>query len=1049
MFLSDLSVRRPVFAWVISLVLIVIGIISFTRLPLREYPDIDSPVVSVRTVYPGASAAVVESKVTQVIEDRIAGIEGIRFVESVSADGVSAVTIEFNLRRDIDSAANDVRDRVARVLDRLPEEVDPPEVAKQDADNRPILWLNLGSDNLNTLELTDYADRFIVDRLSVVDGVARVIIGGERRYAMRVWLDRIALAARDLTVTDIEDALRRENVELPAGRIESVEREFNVRVARNYQTEGDFRELVVGRGADGYLVRLGEVARVEVAAADDRSELRGNGQNMVGLGIIPQSTANTLDVSRGIFEEFDRIQATLPEGTQLYESYDSTIFVNSAIREVWITLGIAMGLVILVIYLFLGNVRSTLVPALTVPISLIASMTALYALGFTVNLLTLLALVLAIGLVVDDAIVVLENITRRVQMGEAPLLAAFRGARQVGFAVIATTLVLVSVFVPLGFLSGNLGRLFTEFAFAMAAAVGFSSIVALSLSPMLCSKLLKNDMRPNWLNRQIDNGFQSLANGYRRLLEALLGAPPLAKLGALAALFAFVFAGMFLFNEEIPSELAPREDRGAFFVIMQGPEGATFEYSRRYMRAIEDILMDINARGEAERVLVRTPGFGAQATVNSGIGIVVLEEFRERERGGHEIMGEVAGRVGQLPGIRAFPVMRSGLVRSFGQPVQFVIGGSTYGQLVEWRNVLLEEARTSGILVRADSDYRETRPQVRVEIDRTRAADLGVSVQQIGRTLETMLGERRVTTYLDRGEEYDVILRAREEDRNSASDLSNIYVRSERTGALIPLSNLVALREVAEPGELNRFNRLRSITISANIAPGYTQQEALEFLQGVVRDRLNNEPSVDYKGESREFMESSAAILFTIGFALVVVFLVLAAQFESWIHPLIIMFTVPLAIFGALGGIYFFDGFAGLIGTRNIYTDIGFVMLIGLAAKNGILIVEFINQLRDDGIEFTKAILDASQTRLRPIVMTALSTAMGAIPLVLASGAGAESRQSIGLVIFSGVTVATFFTLFVVPVFYSLIGGFSRSPKELEKRIETLAAQEDAAAPSR
>jgi len=1035
MLLSDISVKRPVLATVLSLLLIAFGLVAFERLPLREYPNIDPPVVSIDTEYPGAAAQVVETRITEIIEDRIAGIEGIAFIESKSEDGRSRVNVEFNPNRNVDAAANDIRDRVSGVVDNLPEEADPPDIQKADSSDDVIMWLNLVSDRMNVLELTDYARRYLQDRFSTLDGVARVRVGGGLNYAMRIWIDRPALAARGLTINDVEDALRAENVELPAGSIESQERQFIARVERGYRTPSDFAELVLGRGRDGYLVRLGDVARVEKAAVEDRTFFRGNGVPMVGIGIIKQSQANTLDVARAGRELAERINPTLPEGMAIKQSYDSSVFIESAINEVYKTLGIAIAMVILVIFLFLGSVRAMLVPAVTVPVSLIATFIVLYGLGFSVNLLTLLAMVLAIGLVVDDAIVVLENIHRRMeQEGETPLVAAFRGARQVGFAVIATTVVLVAVFVPISFTTGDIGRLLSEFALTMAAAVGFSSFVALSLSPMMASKVLHPEERKPLLVRASDKVFMALQRAYKATLVASLKVPVLVLL-----IFAATVGAAYWLYERVPSEYAPKEDRGAFFVIVSGPEGASFEYMSEYMNEIERRMMPLVESGEATRLLVRAPrGFGRLESFNSGIAIFVLRDWAER-RSGWEIMAEVRGRLADLPGVRAFPVMRQGLGGHLSKPVRFVIGGGTYDELAAWRDILLDEIeRDNPGLEGVDHDYKETKPQLTIEIDRDRAGDLGVNVRNVGRTLETILGGRSVTTYIDQGEEYDVILEGERATQRTPTDINDIYVRSDRSGELVPLANLVSIDDYAGPSVLHRYNRLRAITIEANLADGYTLGEALTYLEGLVRDKLPETVVLDYKGQSRDLKTAGSSLGFVFLLGLVVVFLVLAAQFESFIHPFVIMLTVPLAVAGALLGMYLTGG------TINVYTQIGLIMLVGLAAKNGILIVEFVNQLREQGYAFRDAIVEASTIRFRPILMTSITTIAGSVPLIMASGAGAETRQAIGVVIFSGVLAATLFTLFVVPVAYDLLARRTRARDATTRRLEAEIGGADA-----
>jgi len=1011
MLLSDVSVKRPVFASVVSLLLTAFGVISFTQLPLRELPDVDPPIVSVDTDYLGASAAVVETRITQLIEDQVAGIEGIETIESQSEDGGSRVTIEFQLSRDIDAAANDVRDRVSRVLDNLPEEADPPEVSKVDSDTDPIVWYSLSSPDMDLLELTDFAERNVIDRISIASGVARVRIGGDKRYAMRIWLDRQALAARQLTVVDVEEALREENVELPAGQLESATRDFTLRLDRGYLTPQDFRELVITVGEDGHPIRLGEVARIERGAVEPENSFRGNGQPRVGLGIIRQSKANTLEVAHAVEDAVERIRSDLPSDMILEKSFDTAVFIEEAINEVYRTLGIAMTLVVLVLYAFLGSLRTVIVPAITVPVALIGALTVMNALGVSLNLLTLLAMVLAIGLVVDDSIVVLENIYRRVEEGEPRLHAAYYGARQVGFAVIATTLTLIGVFVPIAFLEGNIGRLFSELGLTLASTVAISSLVALTLAPMLCSKLLRRTGPKPWLNRKIDSSFLGLRRAYGRALDFCFE----HKAGLILI---FLAVGMSIFGllRSIPTELVPAEDRGTFFVSIRGPEGAGFEYMKHYTNQIEDKSLYLVEETEEARVfLIRT------GSDNGGFAFVSLAPWSERERSGQEIVRELREKYQGITGVRVFVNMRQGISAGRGSPVQFVVGGDTYAQLAEFRDVLEAEARKLP-LTGIDTDYRETQPQMRIRVDRNRAADLGVSVRTIGQTLETMMGGRRVTTYTDRGEEYDVMLQAEDDDRRVPSDLANIYVRSSHSSDLIPLSNLVEIEERAASPTLNRFNRVRAITLSAELEEGYTLGQALTDLERVVREKLPEANSVDYKGESRELQKAGSAVIFTFAMAFVVVFLILAAQFESFIHPFVIMLTVPLAAAGGLLGLLIVGS------TLNIYSQIGLVMLIGLAAKNGVLIVEFANQLRDQGREVREAIAEASQIRLRPIIMTSLSTVMGAVPLILTAGPGSASRLTIGVVIFAGVSVSAVLTLFLVPVFYDMLAKQKTAP---------------------
>ncbi len=1031
--LSDISIQRPVFATVMSLLLIVLGLMSYSRLTLRELPAIDPPVVSVDVSYTGASASVVETRITQVLEDALSGIEGIESLQSRSVNGRSTVTIEFTLKRDIEAAANDVRDAISRVADRLPEEADAPQVQKADSDSDVILWLNMSSTTMDTLQLSDYADRYVVDRLSSLDGVSQVRVGGQQRYAMRIWLDRDALAARDLTAGDVENALRAENVELPAGRIESDARDFTLRVERSYRTPADFARIPLGKGTDGYVVRLGDVAKVELASTERRAYYRSNGEPNIGLGIIKTSTANSLDVARAARAEAERIQQSLPKGTRIFVAYDTTVFIEAAVERVWHTLFEAIALVLLVIWLFLGSARAALIPAVTVPVCLVAAFIALYAFDFSINLLTLLALVLCIGLVVDDAIVVLENIQRRADLGEPALVAAKRGTAQVAFAVISTTAVLVAVFLPIGFLEGNTGRLFRELSVALAAAVAISALVALTLTPMMSSKLVKPHAadRPNRFHAFIARQLDRTARGYRRLLDRnldrtwLFGALMLAALGGAALLFRVV-----------PGELAPPEDRGVFFASVVGPEGAGYDYTVGQVQQVEKLLLrDTGAGKPMQRVNTRVPGtFGSSEEMHTGQAIVFLQDWDKRTITTDEVVSKVRKELGALPGVRVNPQLRTGLTRGGGQPFQLVLGGPDYAELAQWRDRVLARLEQNPNFFSADSDYKETRPQMRVEIDRVRAADLGVSVNEIGRTLETMMGSRKVTTFVDNGEEYDVVLQAGRAARATPADLAAIQVRG-RDGALIPLSNLVKIGELAEAGSLNRFNRLRAITISAGLAPGYRMGDAITWVEQVVKEELPPTAQIDWKGESREFRKAGGAVLITFAMALLVVYLVLAAQFESFLHPLVIMLTVPLGVAGALLGLWIGGS------TLNLFSQIGIVMLVGLAAKNGILIVEFANQLRDEGRDIREAILESCAVRLRPILMTSVATIMGAIPLVVAGGPGSASRSTIGIVVIAGVAFSTLLSLFVVPAFYRVIAPYTRSPEALKRKLEALEEQ--------
>ena len=1036
--LSDISIQRPVFAVVMSLLLIVIGVMAFTRLTVRELPAVDPPIVSVDVNYPGASAAVMETRVTQVLEDALSGIEGINTIESSSRNGRSSVTIEFSLSRDIEAAANDVREAISRVGARLPEEADPPRVAKVEADADVILWLNMRAPQMSTLQLTDYAERYVVDRLSALDGVAQVQLGGAQRYAMRIWLDRDAMAARGIVAGDIDTALRTQNVELPAGSIESAQRDFTLRVDRDFVSPEQFALLPLRKGEDGYVVRLGDVAKVELGTAERRAYYLSNGQTNVGLGIVRTSTANALDVANAARAEAERIQQSLPDGMDIFVAYDSTVFIDESIQRVYWTLGEAMLLVLIVIWLFLGSLRAALIPAVTVPVCLVGAFIALYAFGYSINLLTLLALVLCIGLVVDDAIVVLENVQRRADLGEPPLVAAKRGTAQVAFAVIATTAVLVAVFLPVGFMEGTTGRMFRELSMVMAGAVALSAFVALTLTPMLCARLVRpHGAEQRGVNAWTNRKLQAVSDRYGQWVARLLAIPK-TVLGvgvAVAMLACVVLIGVLL--ARVPSELAPAEDRGRFFISVDGPEGAGFDYTVGQMRQVEARLLPMTGEDrDIQRLNSRAPrGWGGGEDMHTGMFIVFLRDWDKRQASTDAIVDDVRQQLADLPGLRVQVRTPGGLVGGRGAGrFSMVLGGPNYPDLAQWRDRMLARIGEYPGLIDADSDYKETRPQMRIRIDRARAADLGVSMQQIGNTLETMMGGRRVTTFVDDGEEYDVVLQNARELRMTPDDLANIQVRT-RDGALVPLSNLVTLTELAEPGQFNRFNRLRAITIDATVAPGYTMGQVVEWAQATAREELPGHAQVDWKGEARQFQEAGSAVLLTFAMALLIVYLVLAAQFESFLHPPVIMLTVPLAVLGALLGLWATGN------TLNLFSQIGIVMLVGLAAKNGILIVEFANQLRDDGRSVPDAIREASAVRLRPILMTAAATVMGAVPLIVAGGPGSASRATIGIVIVAGVTFATLLTLMVVPVLYALLAPYTRSPQAVARQLQQLESR--------
>ncbi|HMG48258.1 MAG TPA: efflux RND transporter permease subunit [Allosphingosinicella sp.] len=1020
--LSDLSVKRPVFAAVVAMLVAVAGIVGFFALSVREYPDVDPPIVSVQTQYIGAAANVVETRITQVLEEQLAGIAGLQTITSRSQDGQSSITIEFRPGRDIDSAANDVRDRVGAAARSLPPEIDPPVVRKVDADASPIMFLVVSKPGWSPLQLTDWVDRNLADRFRAIDGVAQVFIAGEARPAMRVWLRPERLAGFALTPADIENALRTQNVELPAGRLES-QQNVTLRVERPFATPEQFRQLVVGRGSDGYLVRLGDVARIEQGPENPYASFRMNGNPAVGLAIIRQSGANTLAVADGAKAMADQVRPSLPVGMEIVIGTDDSLFINRAIEKVWGTLAEAAVLVVLVIYLFLGTWRATLIPAVTVPLCLMASFAVLWLAGFSINLLTLLALVLCIGIVVDDAIVVLENIYHRIEEGEPPLAAAYNGARQVGFAIISTTMVVCAVFVPIMFIAGQTGLLFRELAAAMIGAVAFSGFFALSLAPMLCSKLLRREERgrlAGWIERR----FRRLEEGYAKRLDWALRKPLIPA--AIVALFLAASGSVFFL---LQSELVPAEDAGIIQASITAPEGTSFAEMNRYMTEVQARLLPMVGQGAVRSLIVRTPGgFGPSDDFNNGAIAIFLKPWEERSVTTAQMVGRVNRELAQIPAVRGNAQVRNSLNRGRGQPINFVIAGAAYPDLARARDRILAAAARNPGIVNLDSDYKENKPQLQIRVDTARAGDLGVSVADVSNALQTLLGSRRVSTYVDRGREYQVVIQAEASARAAQDNLAQIYVRS-RTGTLVPLSNLVTTNGTAGPRDLGRYNKLRAITLSGGLAPGYSLGEALSFLEQQAA-AAPEVLAVGFRGESQAFREAGGSIYFVFLLTILVVYLLLAAQFESFVHPGVIITTVPLAVAGGLIGL------AVMGQTMNLFSQVGLVMLVGLAAKNGILIVEFANQLRDAGRDIDTAVREAARRRLRPILMTSIATVAGAMPLMLAGGAGAAARTAIGVVIVWGVSIATLITLFLIPLLYSRLARFTGSPLAVTRRLE-------------
>ncbi|HVK41121.1 MAG TPA: efflux RND transporter permease subunit [Phenylobacterium sp.] len=1042
--LSDLSVRRPVFAAVAAIILCVVGLAAFASLTVRELPSVDPPVVSISTTYRGASAEVVEERITEVIERQISGIQGIDRVNSSSRDGRSNINISFRLDRDLDDAANDVRDAVSRVSANLPLQADPPQIAKATADGSPIMFISFASTTLNRLQLSDYAQRYLVERFSTIDGVAQVFVGGSQLYSMRIWLDPDAMAARGVTVDDVENALNNQNLELPAGSLEAPAKDFTIRVARGYSTPEQFAQLPIvasgglataptGNTSQEYVTRLGDIARVEEGPDEHRRSFRSNGRDQVGIGITRQSQANDLDISKGVNDLLPELNKSLPKGTTLEVAVDYTIFTAHALEEVWITMGISLVLVALVNFVFLGTWRAALIPSVVAPICILSTFIVLAPLGFSLNLLTLLALVLAIGLVVDDAIVVVENIQRRIDDGEPPVVAAQRGARQVFFAVVATTIVLISVFAPLMFLPGYIGRLFVELAVAVAAAVAFSALLALSLSPMLASKLLRPAHGQGFIARYVDAAMDKLKASYHASLDSLLGRR--AASIATMVLVAVLALGAFGLFSVLPRELVPEEDRGRVDLNIAGPEGAGYDYTRKAADQVEARLQELRKEGIIDRYIIGVPRFNG-TQFNSGFGNATLAA--DTDVSSNDLAAQLNRELSSITSVRAIASVRPAFSRGGGGGggggVDVIAVGDDYEEVAAWIAPLLRAAEANPGLARARLDYEPTSPRVLVSIDREKAAALGVSAAAVGRALESNFGTRRVTTYIKSGQEYDVLLQTDRGQRQNEQDIGNLYVRAE-SGQLIPLSTVVTTEVRGDTPDRSRVDRLRSVTLSAQLNPGYAVGDAVKFFEAEIA-KLPTGTQTKWGGVARDYLEAGGAVGLAFAMALLLVFLVLAAQFESWIHPAVIMLTVPVAALGGLFGLLI----AG--STINTYSQIGLIILVGIAAKNGILIVEFANQLRDEGLTVREAVIESATLRLRPIIMTSIAAAAGAIPLIMWGGAGGESRKTIGVVIFFGAIFSTVLTLFIVPVFYNLLARFTKSPQATARRIEAFEEAE-------
>jgi len=1003
--LSEICIKRPVFATVLSLIILLIGLISYTRLSVREYPRIDEPIVSVSVTYRGASAEVVESQVTKPLEDSLAGIEGVEVMTSQSRSETARINVRFTLKRDPDSAAADVRDKVARARGKLPDTIDEPIIAKVEADAQPVIYIAVEAGSLSPLEASDYVKRYVQPRLSVLPGAADVRIFGERQVSMRVNIDRTRLAAYKLTVQDVEDAIRRQNAEIPAGRIESQSREFTVVAETDLRTPEQFNSIIVAN-VGGYPVRIRDIGNAEIGAIDERTISRFNGKPSLNVGVIKQAVANPLDLSNAVRAEVDRMNAGLPPGMKLIVAYDTSVFIDRSIKSVFETIGEAILLVVLVIFFFLRSLRATIIPLVTIPVSLVGAFGLMYFFGFTINTLALLAMVLAIGLVVDDAIVMLENIFRHVEEGIPRRQAAIQGAREIGFAIVAMTLTLASVFAPLAFATGRTGRLFIEFALTLAGAVLVSGFIALTLSPMMCSLLLRHQAKHSWIYNTIERWIEALTAGYRRLLTWTLH-----HRWVVVALWVVVGALGALFFSLLKAELAPTEDRGVVFGLVTAPQGSTPQYTSDQIRPIEQFYAQIPEASAYTAI----SGF---PTVVDGNAVLRLKPWEERSKRQQQIADELRPKFASIPGAIAFPINPPSLGQSFrSTPVEYVVMSQVpYAELQRIVDRFLEEVRKYPGVQNLQTDLRLNTPEVRVTINRDKLSDIGVPVDTVGRTLETMLGGRQVTRFKREGEQYDVIVQVAPVDRATPADISESYVRS-RDGGMVQLSNLVDVREGVAPQSLNHFNRLRAVKITGTLAPGYAIGEALAAMHDAAKRALPTTAQTDLDGQSREFRSSGGEIYFTFVLALMFIYLVLSAQFESFKHPFVIMLSVPLSMTGALFTLWL----AG--GTLNIYSQVGLVTLVGLITKHGILIVEFSNQLRAKGEALFDAVVDAATLRLRPILMTTGAMVLGAVPLALATGAGAESRTQVGWVIVGGMAFGTLLTLFVVPTAYTLLAG--------------------------
>ncbi len=1023
--LPDISIRRPVLATMMSLALLLCGSISLNQLPVRELPDIDPPIINVTTVYPGANASVVETEITERLEEAINNVPGIKTLSSESREQVSNITVEFSLSRDIDIAAQDVRDRVSRIRGRLPENIDEPVISKQDSDARPIMWIGMSSERFSPMELTELAEKQIKNRLQTVEGVSSIYIGGEQRFAIRLWLDSEKMAAHQVTVLDVDQALREQNVELPSGRVENWDREMTIQTLGELKSAEAFNHLVIRQEQDRF-VRLRDIGRAEEGVENERTGARNNGKPCIFLGVVKQSKANSVSVSHGIRAQLKRIHPTLPKGTEMVVNYDQSTFVEASIREVWLTLGFAFLLVVAVIFLFLHDLRATLVPTVVIPVSIISSFAIMHMFGFSINILTMLALVLAIGIVVDDAIVVLENIHRHIESGLQPMEAALRGMKEISFAVIATTVALLAVFTPLAFQTSTSGRLFLEFAVAIAGSVAVSTFVALSLTPMMSARILRRRSgKKGFLVRRFDSMLQGITRIYKTLLQFLLDLTILKRLGILAGMaLLLLLASQWLF-QNLEGDFLPEEDKGTFFCFVIAPEGSTSEYTDRMLLKMEAILAE-TPEIEIYGSLV-APGFSGPGLANNGIVFVHLKQ--ERDRTVQEIVNGPGGIrerfFTEVEGAIAIPNIPKTINRSFRSPFQVVIQAENLEELDMFVSSFVNQLRQSGFIQNVQSSFEMNKPELKLDIDRDRAAALGVSIRDVSRTLQILFGGLDISSIKQDGKEYEVIAQLERTRRLTPTHLDMIYVRN-REGKLVQLSSIIHRRVGVAPNKIERYNRIRSATISGTPV-GITIGTAVDRVKAMLDDQMPAGFLYDWSGESRDLQDAGKSIFWVLILALVIVYMVLAAQFESLVHPLTVMLTVPLAAVGALGLLWLLGALGQMQWITpipamniNLFSQIGMILLIGLVTKNGILLVEFANQLRASGLDPHQAMAQSGAIRLRPILMTAISTVSGILPIAIGFGAGAESRRPMGVVIVGGMLTSTFLTLFVIPMVYTL-----------------------------